>query len=180
MMHFRLFVALVLLVAPAAYADVIYDYTGAPFDSVAGTSPYLASPPFTIGESIDLTVDFSTALPPGLVDQSVTPTSWSMDFGATDYISGESGVTLESTLFSTDPAGNNIDNWFVTVSLDPAFQISTTGANPRLSVQASDRATVPGTEYAGEAFTDTMPATPGLLILGLAALLFLARRRSHA
>jgi hypothetical protein len=189
MKRFRFLSALVFLAAPVAYADAIYNYAGAPFDSETGTPLYLANPRFTIGERIDVTVDLSTALSPSLVDQSVIPTSWSMDVGGTDYTSGEAEVTLTSALFSTDSAGN-IDNWLFAVFVSPDVALSTAGS-PHPGFLAGDDASLLGTEIAGGAFTGSIgvwtaqaavpePATLRLLIPGLAALFFLARRISHA
>src|SRR5262249_31956388 len=123
MSRFPFLITLVLLAAPAL-ADAVYSYTGQPFDTEVGTPLYLANPTFKLGQSISFTINFPAPLPPGLVSQSIVPTTWSLNVGGTVYRSGESGVTLSNAIVSTDSAGR-IDDWLFSVFVSPNRQFST-------------------------------------------------------
>jgi hypothetical protein len=183
MSRFRFLIALVFVAAPVAWADAVYTYTGAPFDTIMGDPLYLANPPFKLGDSIDLIVDFSAPLAPGLVDQTVTPVSWSYKIGSGGFLPGSTFATLLSSTFSTGSSGK-IDDWFFSVFDSPrGFSTSGTAGDEAHQFAAQLFAGTTSTETIG---TWTAPAevpepsSLSLLIPGLAALFLLVKRRSHA
>src|SRR5690349_12494836 len=113
----RFLIALVLVAPPFAFADAVYLYTGAPFDTITGDPGYLANPPFALGESIDLMFDFAAPLAPDLHNQTVNPISWSFQIATSGFESG-GGFLLERSVFSTDSSGN-IDDWFISAFFNP-------------------------------------------------------------
>ena len=179
---FRFLIALVFMAAPIAYADALYTYAGAPFDTITGDPGYLASPPFRLGDSINLMIDFSAPLAPGLVDQTVIPVSWSYEFGGGGFIPGSPFFTLFSSMFSTDSSGK-IDDWLFSAFDSPrGFSTSGTAGDEAHQFAAHDFA---GTTFTKTIGTWTAPTTvPELSSLNFlvpgAALFFLTKRLSHA
>lgn len=165
-----------------ASADAVYTYTGAPFDTELGDAGYLAHPLFPLGESLDLKVDFAAPLAPGLVDQSVTPVSWSYELGGGGFKPGGGSVVLLSSIFSTNSSGN-IDNWFFSAFSNPTgFGTSGTAGDRAFVFSAHGGAGSASTATIGTWTASTTvpePTNASLLISGLMFLLFLARRWSH-
>lgn len=186
MRRFRFLIALVFVAAPA-FADAVYSYTGAPFDTELGSPLYLANPTYKLGESIDLLVDFPAPIAPGLVHQPIRPASWSLKVGMSDFASSDISLTLGDSFFSTDSSGK-IDDWSFSVFFRKApigFSTSGTSGDEAHYVSVSDGI------FAGEASTKKIgnwtgpaavpePSSLSLLITGLAALFFHLKRRSRA
>ena len=179
MSRFRFLIALVFVVG-TAFGDAVYTYTGGPFDTISGDPGYLASPPFKLGDSIDLIVDFAEPLAPDLVNQTVIPVSWSFKLGTSDFVPVDFGI-LESSKFSTDSSGK-IDDWFFSFFDSPrGFSTSGTAGDEAFQLAAHDFAGTTSTEMIGTWTTPAAvpePSTVNLLILG-AALVFFAKRGSH-
>jgi hypothetical protein len=183
MSRFHFLIALVFVSAPIASADAVYTYTGAPFDTITGDAGYVADPPFKLGDSIDLMVDFSAPLAPGLVDQTVIPVSWSYQIGGGGFIPGSTFGILESSTFSTDSSGK-IDDWLFSFFNSPqGFSTSGTAGDEAFQLAAHDFAGTTSTKTIGAWTAPAAVPEPSALVFlgaGFSALLFLARRRNRA
>ena len=164
------------------FADAVYTYTGAPFDTIIGDPGYLASPPFKLGDSIDLIVDFAEPLAPDLVNQTVIPVSWSFKLGTSGFVPPGASGTLASSMFSTDSSGK-IDDWFFSFFDSPrGFSTSGSAGDEAFQLAAHDFAGTTSTKTIG-AWTAPVavpePSSLNLLILGVGLVVFV-KCRSHA
>jgi hypothetical protein len=159
-------------------ASSTYTYTGLDFQSASG--------PYTTNDFVSGSFTLASALGDNLVDDSITPASYSFSDGVQTITSASppSDVTFD---VSTDGSGN-IDGWFINLeSPSPYFQISTqtTPNHEDLGATSAGEGLIfyfPG-DPAGTWMMTTSgpsavpePSNLGLIGLGLVAIGFVRRK----
>jgi hypothetical protein len=174
-------IAMAVLAAASASANVVYDYTGNDYTSYAGS--------YTGTENVTLSITLASTLGPNLTQAREDPLSFSFSDGVQTITDTTPGASI-SVLFSTDAAGS-ITHWDVytqfydsnarvydhietnnSIGFFP-YDYAVHGINP--DDGSFGRSGVPGQWTVASAVPE--PSTWAMMVLGFAGLGFMAYRR---